>query len=341
MTDAATTSDDILNRPVSIAAKLESDALSLEAKSRAFAGFDRLLGSLMDMPAAIFEGVSGKIRLKNEIDKELLLLQADVAKKRLSGAPAAGDGLLLNVLNNEGRRRANASAVAIEALEELKALPDHSTNTNTTSTDPLDDDWLNMFSRYAEDASSSDLQQLWGRILAREIARPGQFSRQTIRFIAELDKDTAQNCQIATNHLVANFIPITDYWNKDPGLTVALDLQRLGLLEGVGSVGMGKTFSLDDEGTRLIGKEDVALAVIGTPSFTIRLNTLFATRLGMEVFSLLKPEEPELALTQLASVMPKAGVYRIEIGGYKQLGSDLFNFQKRELLWQSDESNSS
>src|SRR5208283_1459027 len=51
---------------------------------------------------------------------------------------------------------------------------------------------LNIFERYAEDASSETMRALWARVLAGEIRRPGQFSLRTLRFMSELDATTAK-----------------------------------------------------------------------------------------------------------------------------------------------------
>jgi uncharacterized repeat protein (TIGR03899 family) len=63
---------------------------------------------------------------------------------------------------------------------------------NNVSADPTDKDWTKSFFRYAEDISSSEMQTIWGKILAGEIASPGSFSKRTIAAVYELDKDEAR-----------------------------------------------------------------------------------------------------------------------------------------------------
>ena len=55
----------------------------------------------------------------------------------------------------------------------------------------VDDDWLNLFARLAEDKSSDELKGLFGRILAGEIRSPGAFSLRTIQFLSTLSKEDA------------------------------------------------------------------------------------------------------------------------------------------------------
>ena len=93
--------------------------------------------------------------------------------------------------------------IAVLALEDLRetagALP-------PPRTEAADEDWLNVFSRYAEDASSERLQQLFAKVLAGEIRKPGSFSLSTMRFIAELDRETAAAFKEAAAYVTDDYI---------------------------------------------------------------------------------------------------------------------------------------
>src|SRR3546814_13011379 len=56
-----------------------------------------------------------------------------------------------------------------------------------------DDDWMNRFMRFAEDASSERLHELFARILAGEVVRPGSFGAATLRAVSELDQSIAND----------------------------------------------------------------------------------------------------------------------------------------------------
>ena len=53
-------------------------------------------------------------------------------------------------------------------------------------------DWLDFFGDYAEKANAEAVRDLWGRVLAGEIRRPGTFSLYTLRILAELDQQVAR-----------------------------------------------------------------------------------------------------------------------------------------------------
>lgn len=330
--------DTILGGEVAIQCHLDESGISLKAKSRAVSGFDRLIGSVFDLPSSFFEGAASKRRLKDELQRRLLQAQAEVAEKKLRNLPTAGDELLLSILKKETRRQANAGAVALEALENLRALPapdGEAPPADDQGPERLDDDWLNQLSRYAEDASSENLQQLWGRVLAGEVQRPGSFSRHTLRFVAELDKHTADNCEYAVEHVVAGMILNTSNWHKGRALEVVLDLQQLGLLEGVGSQTLLKDFTINEQGNCAIRVGSWAIVLYGPPQASLKVDALLVTRLGLEVFSLLSPKDEKLALRQLAQALSKQPLTHIELGRAKPLEGNRSDFTSEEVLWKA------
>jgi len=260
-------SDDVLSREVAIAAKLEGTSVSLQAKSRAVTAFDRLLGALSDWPAAFAEGRAAKRRLKDELERKLLEVQAEVAERKLRGLEQAGDVLLVGLLKDNGRKQSNVAGVVIEAVEEMKALPPPNQPQSGAASDEPDqvnEDWINQFARFAEDASSDELQQIWGRVLAGEVNCPGSFSRHTLRFISELDKTTAEHCEFAMEMAIQTMIPKTEVWNDSYHLEVGLDLQRLGILEGLTGIGsLSEQLTLSSKNPKIYFKGPKALMIYG------------------------------------------------------------------------------
>jgi hypothetical protein len=89
----------------------------------------------------------------------------------------------------EKRKIENRADVLKHAIDDLNS--DNAAGRNTDAQSEIDDDWLNMFARLAEDKSSDELKGLFGKILAGEIRRPGAFSLRTIQFVSVLSKEDA------------------------------------------------------------------------------------------------------------------------------------------------------
>jgi hypothetical protein len=88
------------------------------------------------------------------------------------------------------RRARNKVQIAQRTLE---LAAEASATKDTSKASAPNDDWMNSFMRFAEDASSEQLQDLLSRILAGEVMRPGSFTLSTLRTVAELDYETAND----------------------------------------------------------------------------------------------------------------------------------------------------
>jgi len=227
--------DDVLSREVAIAAELDEKGLSVQAKSRAAAALDWLVGSILDWSAAYFEGKAQGRRQQDETQRPLKDAQTKVAELQIMGLPELGASLIHEVLKDKYRKNINTEGVALEAINAMKDLPRPEVSSDIEANENIDEDWMNQVVRYAEDGSSERLQQVWGRVLAGEIVKPGSFSRHTLRFVAELDKETAENCELVDQHVIGDWISKDKRWYIGRHFVASVDMQRLGVIEGVGA----------------------------------------------------------------------------------------------------------
>lgn len=70
---------------------------------------------------------------------------------------------------------------------------------NEQTSDNLDPDWFFAFSTMAEKIYSPPMQELWGKIFAVEVARPGSFSLRTLQLLKTLTHRDAQVFNKAVN----------------------------------------------------------------------------------------------------------------------------------------------
>lgn len=94
----------------------------------------------------------------------------------------------LRLVHESERFQANREAIAVESVRTFKALPP-----NSAKDDPeeIDEEWLNLFWRYAESVSSEDLQSLWGKVLARQASGASPVSKRTLSFLSTLSREEA------------------------------------------------------------------------------------------------------------------------------------------------------
>ena len=83
----------------------------------------------------------------------------------------------------EEKKQSNIVAVIGQAAQELgdREVEDHE----------VDHDWTARFFNDVQDVSSEEMQQIWAKILAGEVERPGSTSIKTLDILKNLDKATA------------------------------------------------------------------------------------------------------------------------------------------------------
>lgn len=70
----------------------------------------------------------------------------------------------------------------------MKALPEH----KDVSDEPVDPDWFARFFDNVKDVSQEDMQKLWAKLLAGEVAQPGKFSLRTLDVLRNLSSAEAR-----------------------------------------------------------------------------------------------------------------------------------------------------
>jgi uncharacterized repeat protein (TIGR03899 family) len=89
------------------------------------------------------------------------------------------------LLNKEIRRQNNIDNVSQIAMEQLS-------QEKVVSEDPVDEDWTTRFFNIIEDVSDSEMQNLWGRILAGEVKQPNSYSLRTLEILKNLSQKEAE-----------------------------------------------------------------------------------------------------------------------------------------------------
>ncbi|BAL77003.1 DUF2806 domain-containing protein [Bradyrhizobium cosmicum] len=128
-------------------------------------------------------------------------IKSNTGKAKAKGKIAV-DGLYRT--DEEKRKLENRAATLSIAVDELnqKGLQKDAEN-------EIEDDWLNLYAKIAEDKTSEELQSLFGKILAGEIQRPGTYSLRTLQFLSTLSKSDAQQISNFFSFVVSGvFVPI-------------------------------------------------------------------------------------------------------------------------------------
>lgn len=199
-------SDDHLKGEVSISAELTPTGVKAGAKSRFISAIDHFFGNAVDLLNPKLEGITQRERARTAQDVKLIEAAGDKRVQMLDQDTDYEALVLQQQLKTSSRRIENKAHTVRLAIEDLRTTPP-TEEQNQTGTEELDPDFLNRFERYAEDATTEQLRERWGRVLASEIRAPGTFSAKVMRIVDELDPTTAASFESLCQFRIGNVVP--------------------------------------------------------------------------------------------------------------------------------------
>lgn len=272
---------------------------------------DRLLGAAIDIPVAKLAQVKAKIDAQTESYK---LVEASIATSAALGAGADADTAqrAIEVLvRKEYRKQINREAVATAMIEDMR---DHAESLDAGAAKApiaeVDEDWLNVFERYAEDASSERLQGLWGRVLSGEVRKPGRFSTRTLRFLSEFSQADALTFEALAKSAFGDAAPasiVKPAGMKD--IRSLIYLESHGLIQGASGLGLNRTFHFNEEGFTFVFEGDLAIVFKGQPNTSFSHAVVALTPLGQELLSLIPSRSPRESAKVVAFAYRNPEIY--------------------------------
>lgn len=252
----------------------------------------------------IAQGIKDDADARSTIKKAL----ADKVAERA----VVDDGLLERMssrwLGEEVKKQINRETVGNLALEDLRQLPPEEDS-------PVDDDFLNRFTTYAEQASTEEMQKLFGRVLAGEIRQPGSYSLAALHVLSIMDASLAKTVEEVSAWVLGDFIPFSK------PLTSGDYLEKIGRLEDLGLIRSGlisRTFARNSAGFLNLAARNV----VDAPAFACvcsgentTIDAALITPTGAQIFSLSSPRWDNDALRTVAQALKSnSGVTEIQLG---------------------------
>ena len=231
------------------------------------------------------------------------------------------------IVYRELQRQTNIEAIAEAAINEL---PNH------VSSDKVDEDWRTRFFDIAENISSSDMQALWGKVLAGEVAQPGRYSMRTLDVLRNLTQREAHLFQCARNlAFLDEFIFKIAGKNslEKYALTYLdiLDLRASGILQEGDTLNLTMTIDPVDNQV-ILPNNGLSILIMCPPAPDVGFDVIKFTNPGRELISLIEPAPNMSYLNDLAlSLKLKGFKFRYAEGivhsdkhyeHFKELGTD-------------------
>lgn len=148
-----------------------------------------------------------------------------VTSNRAAAAKHIGDAAIAQMAGDETILQAGKQIYLPSHLKKIrnsidvaKAAATHlefeSKQADTAKVEVPDEDWLNSFMKFAENASSERAKNMFGRILSGQIVRPFSFGLATLRAVSELDQSIANDFLIAWSKSVGESVDYGNEWQQ-------------------------------------------------------------------------------------------------------------------------------
>ena len=307
---------------------------------RSLKALDRLVGGVIDIPAAKLAQYKAKIDAQSQSYAMVEKAIANAAAVE-AGADTEVVQQAFNILaRKEYRRFSNKKAVGQAMLEDLRdvqsapATPDEQPEMPPSVSD-LDEDWLNVFERYAEDASTERMQKLWGRVLAGEVRRPGKYSTRTLRFLSEFSQSDALVFAEFCNSTFGDLAPSALVKPNSEDIGHLLDLEASGLIKGSDGIGLSRQMTMTLDGHCLLIENNLVIVLKGEPNTKVAIPAVILTPIGKELVSLIPGRDPLAAARTVGLAVRSAAIKSAFIGAIMQGNPSVIPL---EILWQEEKS---
>lgn len=317
-----------------------ADAVSSVPKSfvpNSLKALDRLVGAAVDIPVAWLNQQKAKIDAHTNSIVGVEKAISDVAATEAGASPEIVQAAMNKLVRQAYRKKKNLDFIGVKALEDLRDIDGETTPDSTP--EEIDDDWLNVFEKFAENASSDRMQDLWSKVLSGEIRRPGKFSLRTLRFLSEFSQSDAELFSDFSCNVFGGLAPRKLLLPRvDADLRNLLQLEAAGLIGDVAANTLTHSIELREIAgypnvvRGLIFEGSVVLGLFGKEAATIETDVIGITPVGMELINLFSLEDRIKAAEKISSHISKKGLNKIVLYITDNSGQAL----SQKILWASE-----
>lgn len=209
----------------------------------------------------------------------------------------------------------------IEGQLNIEAIAEHAyfALPPSVSEEPISSDWRRKFFLEAENVCESDMQFLWGKVLAGEIATPGFFSLRTLDALRNISKAEAELFRKACS------LAMADGWIAVPGHDLNSALVPYGLTYGdilslrdIGLLMDGDNIHKDfspanpvpgpQEHNAMLLNNGQWIQLSGQGLAGLRITALLFTKVGRELQRLIDPSADDEYLHALGNNLRARGI---------------------------------
>lgn len=236
---------------------------------------------------------------------------------------------------HEMQRAVNLKRIALYAEEEAEEIDKKNSNAKNENAnqEEVDVDWFARWRNASQDVSREELQQVWGKILAGEVANPGAYSLRTIDFFSKLNtRDAKKITHLAQFFTEMGVIRIEGFFDQN-GITYSdfLFFQEIGLLFGVtggkaAGVSYKKDMALNGHGEHYTHFDYnqtpiyISWGKIPENDASTKFSVFGMTQTAKEIAPLIVVQSNQAYVSEIAKMALKQGAISVSLGEYDDDG---------------------
>lgn len=269
------------------------------------------IGELAKPATVLIEKISGAVGAVFEPHqvRRIARANADAAVIEAEGQIRVSElqkRAMIRFVEEEGRKQENIEAITSMALPHLE---------EDAQPQDVQDDWIANFFDKCRLISDTEMQQLWGRILAEEANSPGKCSRRTVNALASLDRlDAAvftDLCRFGWS--MPEFKPLvydvdeTIYRDADLSFTALAHLDAIGLIRYESLAGFSRK-GFEKQGAVQYHDTTILLEFSEDSENRLDIGHVLLTRIGFELAAVVEPERDDEFLQFVLKRWAKEGL---------------------------------
>jgi hypothetical protein len=267
-----------------------------------------VIGSALKVPDAYFSSIAKGILSDADAKAHVKALIASEVGRRAVIDDALVDRMSQRWMGDQVAKQINREAVAFEAAADLKEAPPEADLA-------VDEEFLARFNTYAENATTEQMQKLFGRVLAGEIRTPGTFSLATLHTLSMIDQRVAKVVETVAPWVLSGFFPGDGEFGSGTKFALGSVLEEAGLCHGLAS----RVRSLSAKDGRVLIPFELTdgapMLYLNTEKDTLQVSITPLTSVGQQVFALANPQRTDETTREVAlALLNTAGVSSIEFG---------------------------
>lgn len=193
-------------------------------------------------------------------------------------------------------------------------------------------DWINIYFESAKNSADEYMQQIWARVLAKELECAGSFSYKTLDVLKNLSADDFKQFELLASLQIDGYLIEGDLIKQYISWTQLLKLQELGL---VNLAGTQKTFKINE---KLITVDNGNYVIkFHNPSKSehdVEFQIYMLTSSGIELLKILPQIQREEYIIRAANTIKEKcqnGV-TLELHKVNYINGDMVNYSVLDLL---------